>query len=115
MANIPNPDKIGLTDQEKRKVDARKWQNENRDEYRAYQREYQRKYIKDPRKVKTRLERRIAEINLITNRIQLKYDSMLAPYLNELDQLVLQLNQQNALIESGELNYTARNGVKHGN
>jgi len=115
MANKLNPDLIGLTPQEKRKVGARKWQAENKEKYQEYQREYHRKYEQDPRKVATRLQRRFDEVQLIMARIQLKYDSMLAPYQNESAQLTTQIALNAEKIESGDLHYTPRNGVTHGN
>lgn len=106
--NTPNPALVGLTDQEKRMVNARKWQSENREKYREYQREYQRSYIKDPRKVATRLQRRIDEVTSIMERMTKTYHLRIDPYQAELDQLTAEMNETQAKIDAGDFNHKKR-------
>ncbi len=100
MPNKPRPDLIGLTDREKQAVHSREWQEANRMEYRKYQAEYHRMYNKDPKKVIGKLARKRDELQSVADRINIRYQAMLAPYTAKLEALSELIAEQQHLIDT---------------
>ncbi len=94
MPKKPNPDLVGLSEQEKRKHYARLYQNRTRDKYREYQREYQMKMTHNPNHKEEVKQRRIAQLQQQIIKARQAADELIADFQAELDDLMEQKNGQ---------------------
>lgn len=93
MSRKPNPDLIGLTEQEKRKYYARLYQNKTREHYRQYQREYQMKMTHNPNHKAEVRERRIKQLQQQIINAQRAAEELIADFQLELNDLLKEQNE----------------------
>lgn len=100
MTRRPNPDLIGMTDDEKKAYTARNYRAKNREHNRAYMRDYIRKYTHSPAKVLPRVQRDIQILQARMSVINDRYNSKLEPLVTKLDELIQK--QAALLVELGQ-------------
>lgn len=115
MTRKRNPLYEGLSGAEKNAVQAKSWQDNNREYYRQYQAAYHRKYNKDPRKQLPLLQTRVAQLNLTMERINIQYQAKLKPCLEKIEQIQKEIEQLTAQIAQGDLEIQRRNETANGN